>query len=324
MMIPQYWAEARIEADAGRSRITIRRYGWSDASIEEARSMAESRAREAYDRIAGGEKLRRIEPKRGYNGAEGVPIREEIVGRYGNAVVTRNSYGALCLNVPDVLFADIDLEDRHAAGAGCMVSFLSGLCAAAVAGIVMGNLRHALFAGLAAAVAVPIAIAVLRRLRVLLSGGLERMARRRIARFLDAHPDWNVRIYCTPAGLRLLAMHRTFDPGDPEASAFFQAIGADPLYVSMCLRQKCFRARLSPKPWRIGIAERIRPEFWPVEAERLAERRKWIAAYEDAARSYAACRYIEEAGSGSINPRARAVQTVHDDLCRAESGLPMA
>jgi hypothetical protein len=38
-----------------------------------------------------------------YNGAAGVPIREEIVGRHGETVITRNSYGARCLNMPNVL-----------------------------------------------------------------------------------------------------------------------------------------------------------------------------------------------------------------------------
>ena len=37
------------------------------------------------------------------------------------------------------------------------------------------------------------------------------------------------------------------------------AIGADPIYVQMCLRQHCFRARVSSKPWRIGIGQHLRP-----------------------------------------------------------------
>ena len=43
------------------------------------------------------------EPRMPYNGAAGVPIREEIVGRHGETVITRNSYGARCLNMPNVL-----------------------------------------------------------------------------------------------------------------------------------------------------------------------------------------------------------------------------
>lgn len=38
-----------------------------------------------------------------------MPIREEIIGRAGDAVITRNGYGACCLNVPNVLFGDVDV-----------------------------------------------------------------------------------------------------------------------------------------------------------------------------------------------------------------------
>ena len=36
-------------------------------------------------------KLERREPKVAYNGALGVPIREEVLSRHNNAVITRNS-----------------------------------------------------------------------------------------------------------------------------------------------------------------------------------------------------------------------------------------
>lgn len=50
-----------------------------------------------------------------------------------------------------------------------------------------------------------------------------------------------------------MVLHRTFDPLDAAVSKCFQALGADPTYVRMCRNQRCFRARVSPKPWRIGI-----------------------------------------------------------------------
>lgn len=54
--------------------------------------------------------LTRRERKTPYNGADGVPIREEVVAKNGEAVLTRNSYGALCLNTSEVLFIDVDNE----------------------------------------------------------------------------------------------------------------------------------------------------------------------------------------------------------------------
>ena len=42
----------------------------------------------------------------------------------------------------------------------------------------------------------------------------------RVDWFLEKHPDWHLRIYRTPAGLRLLAMHQTFGPDEEVAAVF--------------------------------------------------------------------------------------------------------
>lgn len=116
MIVPQYWAEARVQQLEPR-QITVRRSGWSDISQEEAQAHAEARAREALERIASGEALSRREPRVPYNGAEGVPIREEILERHGETIITRNVYGARCLNTPDVAFADVDQNTQWPARA---------------------------------------------------------------------------------------------------------------------------------------------------------------------------------------------------------------
>src|SRR5262245_52830538 len=110
MIVPDFWAEARRQHRDGRKQVTVRRFGWSTASESEALAMAETRAAEALRRILAGEKLDRRERKTAYNGAHGVPIREEVLERHGDEVITRNSYGAHCLNTPRALFADIDFE----------------------------------------------------------------------------------------------------------------------------------------------------------------------------------------------------------------------
>ena len=55
MIVPQFWAEARIQQSPPLKSITVRRSGWSDVSQEEAQAHAEARAQEAFDRIAAGE-----------------------------------------------------------------------------------------------------------------------------------------------------------------------------------------------------------------------------------------------------------------------------
>ena len=125
MLVPEFWAEGRAhkprEGRNGR-QVTVRRWGWSDDSQEAAQQHADQRAQDALGRVLAGDgRVKRREPKVPYNGAEGVPIREEIVARHGDTIITRNSYGALCLNTPNVLFADVDfLTPPHEDGClGC-------------------------------------------------------------------------------------------------------------------------------------------------------------------------------------------------------------
>jgi hypothetical protein len=324
MIVPQFWAEARIQQVLGKRQITVRRFGWSDVSQDEAQRDADTRAREAMARLLAGEQLPRRDLKRPYNGSVGVPIREEIVARYGETVITRNSYGALCLNTPNVLFADIDFDQ----GPGDFV--LWPIMAMLVAGaLVVGWFLHSWLIGFFAVVTALLAtwrLAVgTQRLIDASTGGPQQAWRRRLDEFLRQHPEWHVRLYETPAGMRLLAMHKTFDPQSPEVTACFAALKADPIYVQMCQRQNCFRARLTPKPWRIGVEQHLkpRPGTWPVNPERLPQRQAWIAAYEQAARSFAACQFRESLGSGVVDPAAADVQRIHDELCQANQPLGM-
>jgi len=325
MIIPRYWAEARTQHRQKGRQVTVRRFGWSRASEAEALANAQARAADALQRILSGEKLLRREPKQAYNGAEGVPIREEIVAEHGTVVITRNSYGALCLNTEDVLFADVDFAVDTPPMLGCAFVFvlvllsawlgwgadswgtflgLSGL--SLVIGWWLAGMSHALF--------------------LQSKGGPELLAMRRVEGFVRARPDWRLRLYRTPAGLRVLAIHRTFAPDDAEVADFFRALGADPVYVTMCQRQKCFRARVSPKPWRIGIAAHLRPRpgVWPVCPEALPARQTWVDAYHAKAAAFASCRFERELGNGGTDANVRRVMELHDRLCRAESGLPIA
>lgn len=331
MLIPRHWAEARLKHRDRRRRIAVHRFGWSDIDAAAAQAHADTRAAEALARLLAGEDLPRRERRVAYNGAEGVPIREEIVARHGDSVVTRTGYGALCLNTPDVLFADIDDAVRVdpaqlgpwrvLAGLGVatpVIAFGHAAPAAWLVGAVLGLLGALLLAGPLAELAQSLAIRF--------GGGFERVARRRIARFVAAHPQWRLRVYRTPAGLRLMATHRRFAPRDPEVRACFDALGVDPLYVRMCFRQDCFRARVSPKPWRMGM-QRLRPPYsavWRPEHAALPARQAWIGEYEDRSRNYAACRYLETLGNGEDDLAIAEVCVLHDDLCRAERTLPIA
>lgn len=330
MQVPQYWAETRVQEKFGRGHVsgrvslTVRRFGWSDASQDEAQAMADARARDAFDRILAGETLPRSEPRVPYD-AQGLPIREEIVARHGEVVITRNSYGARCLNSPDVLFADVDFKPLR------MPPWRRKQVATAiVAGVACGAWWHPV-AGIAVFIATLIVIGTIhgwwaRRRDLREGGGPEARALAPVKAFIAANPDWHLRVYRTPNGFRLLAMHRTFDPLDPQVHAFFEAIGADAYYALSCRHQHCFRARLSGKPWRMGLRGHM-PRWrsvWPIAEEHRAERERWVAEYERKAEGFAACRFVERLGSNDYVSATYAVQRLHDDLCRAEKSLPLA
>lgn len=325
MIVPQFWAEGRLQHRQKGRQVTVRRFGWSDASQADAQAHADQRTRDALAQISAGAALGRREPKVAYNGAEGVPIREEIISRQGDALLTRNAYGALCLNTPNVFFADIDFASQPsfrltlaALGALLLGAGAAGWAMASQA--IFGVLLLAAFLS-ASAVAARLHTMALRW-----QGGAQQVARQRVMAFLASHPDWRVRLYRTPAGLRVMASHRTFAPGDPEVAQCFCALGADPVYALMCLRQQCFRARVSAKPWRIGIPAHLkpRPGVWPVAPEHLPGRAAWVARYEAAAQHFAACTFLETLGSGTVHEDVVPVQQWHDELSRACSALPIA
>ncbi len=327
MIVPQFWAEGRVQQIVDGKQLTVRRFGWSDDSPLAAQAHADERTRQAFDRIAAGEPLERRERKRAYNGADGMPIREQILERHGEDIVTRNGYGARCLNTPDVLFVDVDFDDPQRGNA----RGLTVIGAAFIGALAVGYASRSWIAGLATAIAV--AAFGFWRVR---SEGLRvtepqrdplATVRARIDRFIHQHPQWHLRLYRTPSGLRALAMHDVFAPADHAVTDVFQVLGADKVYARMCRNQNCFRARLTAKPWRIGIGEHMRPQpgVWPVAPDKLALRDAWVERYEQVAERYAACAYIESVGSvQQAHPRALAVQQLHDALTRAESGLPIA
>lgn len=325
MIVPLYWAQAERQIAQDNSRLKIRRFGWSDDNEAAAQQHAEDRLNDAIEQIATGEETLLREPKVAYNGADGLPIREEIISRHDDAVVTRNGYGALCLNTPNILFADVDAP----ATSSCSIYFYTLFVYAAAYGFVAFNYPDArsiwLFL-LGSLFFVTIFGSSWHWAADRLAGNPKDVARRRIEKFSRRSPNWGLRLYETPLGWRILVTHSTFDPRSDEVSSFFREIGTDPVYVRMCFNQNCFRARVSPKPWRIGIDGHLRPRpgVWPVSAERLPDRVRWVRDYDAKAKRFAACRFDASFGNPRTCPEAAAIIRVHDSLSGATSSDPIA
>lgn len=331
MQIPEHWAEARTEGKVKGKRRVVRRFGWSDTSAVEAEEMAERRAAAALSELQQGRIVNAREPKIAYGG-DGLPIREQVLARDGDLVITRNSYGAHCLNEPDVMFVDVDVEAVLAPWLERALSNTASVGAIFCVLLAIWLFSHQGPVGcvlLLAAVLLPLLVVSIRqklRDRPGVFAANKQQARERIDEVASTTQNGRFAVYETPRGWRVLALHRTFDPRSREARDLMTAFGTDPTYAQMCEVQACFRARTSGKPWRMGIATNMRPRpgLWPIRPERMPVREAWVTDYEARAAGFAACRFVAELGTGRCDPRCQRVQRVHDELAKARSQLPLA
>ncbi|MFD1260336.1 hypothetical protein [Entomomonas asaccharolytica] len=329
MIVPNYWAEAIVKYNQGGRRVTIKRFGWSDISQEDAQKEAQSRADEALNAWLEGKLITLHEKKINYNGADGLPIREQVISRHNDVVITRNSYGALCLNTPDVMFADIDFEENFLIQGNCLSPILYFIFVIAfIVSLIKGHYEAAaLFAGLCCL------LFLVNKIRKKVAKPIEDKKTKiidnylkKIELFLEKYPKWGIRVYETPAGLRLLITHRTMLPDDSEVSLFFKLMKVDPVYARMCKNQQCFRARVSAKPWRIDMNSHIkpRPGVWPVKEQYMATREDWVAQYNKKAENFAACRFIKSIGNATVDNKVAEIITLHDELSKANTDLAIA
>ena len=355
MLVAKYWAEARLQHKLPRPRrqITIKRLGWSNKSQQAAEEHAQQRVNEAMTRALNNpgsvDWRSRSEraPSIGYNGAEGLPIREEVIQTQDDWAITRNTYGALCLNTPDVLFIDID--DQPAAKIERPKSIkrlsrtliiLTWLACIGLFGYsyVLPHINEAnppfqaslMVVGIFSIVSLIVigfvyskAISMFYTLHQALYPPLKR-----IEAFAKKHPTWIMNLYRTPAGYRLLVLHQTFDPTDEKLWHELRELGIDPMYQLMCQKQNCFRARLTPKPWRMNMEKKI-PEgrkIWQADYANSAERIRWVTDYTALSRNYASCHWVKNYNFNTLGilPKAKRILQMHDQLCQAYSKQPLA
>lgn len=214
------------------------------------------------------------------------------------AVVTRNRYGAEVLNTDAVLITDIDLPDwrpgRRRAGSGARSGLLGRL---------LGRERSTGEPAPATR-----------------SDDPEAVALRRIDQTARAHPGIGWSIYRTRAGLRVIITGTDAAPDSAEARELMESLASDPLYVTLCRVHETYRARLTPKPWRVGLPATSRGPAWSVMDPPPA---RWLARYREAARGTAVCRLIGRTGAPP-SAREQRVIDVHDRASRIAEDLPLA
>lgn len=126
------------------------------------------------------------------------------------------------------------------------------------------------------------------------------------------------RIYETHNGYRVMLVGKALPPAAPLVRDLFKAMRSDNLYVMLCLRQDCYRARLTPKPHRIK-QKTIRLRF-PYDAATATALTEWSRSYENASRRFSVCHLVDVIG----DQRTDDVVRYHDDRCCRGNDLPLA
>jgi hypothetical protein len=137
------------------------------------------------------------------------------------------------------------------------------------------------------------------------------------------HQKLNFIIYETYAGFRIIITGYRYTADAPETHALFAELNADKMYVKLCRIQECFRARLTPKPWRCQAA-RPQQRFPRLSSEHQAAFSQWLRNYEVLSEKYAVCYKIEQLGKNYISATDDKILALHDAYVLKPGKLPLA
>lgn len=215
-----------------------------------------------------------------------VDIREEIIGAVNDEnIITRNRYGSLVLNSTSLVIVDVDDESFRWRYRWSFNLFT-----------ILRNLF------------------ISRNFRDLIESETKRVCR------LYASKSAYVRLYRTPNGYRvILVFENSPEPTSKQSKLIMKRFKSDYTYANLCIKQRCYRARLTPKPWRIKLKS-LKAIFPFRTAEEDILHDKWVAEYHQVSEGFAACRLMESFG----NPRLDKALDYHDKFCKALSDLPLA
>jgi hypothetical protein len=145
----------------------------------------------------------------------------------------------------------------------------------------------------------------------------------RVEQWARGYPDLSLRVYRTFGGLRCLVTSELFEPASSGAESILRALQSDPLYIRLCRAQECFRARLTPKPWRCGLANP--PARWPwADTKTEMQYRAWEQGYTQTASRYMVCQLVKTIGRDEVHPALRPVVELHDQIACANLNRPLA
>ena len=285
MKIARYWESTYEPAQFNDGKpARVKGWGWSETSPEEALQRARAAAKRSAQWLATGSA--QAQDYAEYDR----PPREEILREIQNengeviATITRNSYGTQVINAARLVFIDVDIPRE------------SGM--------------NSLTGGLKKLFGKPVETA-------------EEKVRKRIEAAAHALPQYTFRLYRTAAGFRCMITNVALDTRDARRSGLLETFGADALYLQLCWNQECYRARLTPKPWRVGV-QRPPSRFPWLTPEEEQKYRLWQRDYEGRLAGYAVCRFETQYGRELPARELEPLIALHDEMTGASSGLQLA
>lgn len=266
----RYWTavEETFEDAEGKQRLR-RAYGYSNEDLAHALEVAQERA----SHFVNHPDLRGTRRTDEYYPTDRA-IREQIIEEFHDGdqrmvVISRNSYGCLVLNTPDVFFADVDLP-------------LPGGCLGALFGASGTK-----------------------------TSDFEKRLLDNMGQVVGRHQEIGLRLYRTAQGYRIAVTSDVIPATEARSMKLLDELEADRTYVSLCRSQDCYRARLSPKPWRCGI-EKPPARFPFLGPGDEAKFEQWRNQYEAKSHEWATCAIVGNLGSQRMHPRVESVLKLHD------------
>ncbi len=259
--------------------------GWSEESLEQATANAQSRLKRILAALG---RQQSLELER-YDYVIDNVICEQVIDRIQHdnreqAVISRNAYGSLIMNAAKMMFVDIDLPIPN------KPSWISRW-----------------FRKPPPPPALSPEAEVLERIR----------------KWQFENGDTTLRIYRTHAGFRIIVVNQSFPVVDANAVAIMHGLGSDTLYVTLCESQSCFRARLTPKPWRVGMPKP--PKMFPFfSASDEQAFNAWYQQYSTKSKQFKVCNFVETVGSAAIDAEHQELIQQHDEFCCDPNNLPLA
>lgn len=313
MKIPRYWKQVfRHVEDVNFHRnyfkskkdnsADIHAWGYSDISEADAEIQAENRIEEIVGALSSDVDENFYYP---FSVLHEDILEDLSIKGMSQALVTRNRYFSQILNSDNMMFVDIDVPTWDIKPAGFWQRIFG------------------------------------KEKLIIEKNKLEKESRfkkalKLVVQYTEGESNSGFLVYRTFAGFRLIASHKIFDPVSEEVQQVFDALGTDPLYQKLCKVQECFRARLTPKFWRLnkdfGISPSIKFRLtrtmlvdWSDDDEkRVSHFDDWIEKYEREHLNYATCQFVKHVGNQKVAKELMSLIEYHDQLTQAHSGKPLA